>query len=303
MFFDFIYFDYRSREPNHRKEQKMLKLRLQRFSEEAAGAESQPATDTAGAGEAGEQVAPVDADQGMSFDDLIKSNPEYEKALGEHVANAISKRFKNQKDLQSRIDEASPIIEMMAEKYGVRPDDKGAIDLAMLQQKILDDNSMYEQEAFDRGMDVEDLKHYKKVERENAYLRRKNEDYEKEAESRKEFEALMAQGEELKKVYPNFSLGEELSNPDFGRLIASKVPLRTAYEVVHKDEILAGGMQYAVQQTAQKISNSIQSGHRPTENGLSGKAPASGKIDPSKLSKKEIDEIMSRVAAGERITF
>lgn len=278
----------------------MLKLFLQRFNEDAA-AESQPATDTAGAGETGEQVAPVETDQAMSFDDLIASNPEYKEALGKHVADAVSKRFKNQKDLQSRIDEASPIIEMMADKYGVRPDEQGAIDLAVLQQKIMDDNSLYEQEAFDRGMSVEDLKRWKQAERENERLRRANEGYEREAAQRKEFEAVAAQGEELKKIYPSFELGAELQNPEFGRLIALNVPLKTAYEVVHKDEIMAGSMQYAVQQTAQKISNSIQSGHRPTENGLTGKAPASGKLDPSKLSKKEIDDIKARVAAGERI--
>ena len=274
---------------------------LQLFAEEAAAAESQPATDTAGTGETGEQVAPAETDQGMSFNDLIESNPEYKKALGEHVQNAVNKRFKNQKDLQSRIDEASPIIEMVAEKYGLRPDDQGGIDLSILQQKIMDDNSMYEQEAFDRGMSVEDLKHWKQTERENERLRRVNEGYEREAEERKEFEELMSAGEELKKVYPNFSLSQELQNPDFGRLVALKVPIQTAYEVVHKDEILRSGMQYAVEQTMQKASNNIQSGHRPVENGLSGKAPASGKLDPSKLSKKEIDDIKARVAAGERI--
>lgn len=81
--------------------------------------------------------------------------------------------------------------------------------------------------------------------------------------------------------------------------------LKTAYESVHLDEIKGGAMQYAVQQTEQKISNAIQSGmRRPTENGTKQTASATvGDFDPSKLTKAQIEDFKRRAERGERITF
>ena len=64
-------------------------------------------------------------------------------------------------------------------------------------------------------------------------------------------------------------------------------------------------MAYAVQQTQNKISNSIQSGMtRPAENGIGQQSTASvGNVDPSKLTKAQIDDIRKRAERGEKITF
>ena len=103
----------------------------------------------------------------------------------------------------------------------------------------------------------------------------------------------------------------ELQNPMFGRLLStmqkSGFPnaVATAYESVHRDEIMGGAMRYAVAQTEQKISNSIQSGmRRPQENGTTQASPAAiGNFDPSKLTKSQIEDFKRRALNGERITF
>jgi hypothetical protein len=122
--------------------------------------------------------------------------------------------------------------------------------------------------------------------------------------NREAFEKIFQEGEKLKELYPSFELDAELSNPAFGRLLSNGIDVKTAFEVIHKDEILAGGMEYAVKTTKEKISKSIQSGTRPQENGLSSQSATSpGDIDLSKLTLAQIRDFTARAQAGERITF
>lgn len=296
-----------------------LLLNLQLFAEDggtdaavsgefAASATENPVSDGVATGGEGEQVvtAPDGSQpQEETFESLIagKYKKDYEKSL----KSAMQKRFRNQKDLQGKIDRIDPIVRTMAERYNIKPAADGSISIDDLHNAILNDNSAYEQEAFQRGMSVEDLKQFKKLEAENASLRMQN----ARTEEQREWDALMQQGEQVKQMYPDFDLDTEMQNPQFGRLLAtmqkSGFPdaVRTAYEAVHREEIMGGAMRYAVQQTEQKISNSIQSGmRRPAENGTTQQAAASvGTVDPSKLTRAQIDDIKKRAERGEKITF
>ena len=240
------------------------------------------------------------------WDTLIKGK--YKEQFGKAVSDAVNKRFKNQKDLQGQIDAIDPVIQAIAQRYGVAPDATGRIPIAALSEKVLNDNDLYEKEAFERGMSVDDLKQMKALERENAQLKRATQ----MTQEQREWQDIEAQGEALKEMYPSFDLDNEMLNAEFGKSLAFfkssgmyPDPVRRAYELVHRDEIMGGAMQYAVQQTQQKISNSIQSGMaRPQENGTSQVAAgAPTTLDPSKLSKEQIEDIKRRAARGERITF
>lgn len=266
-----------------------------------------PTTEGMAAGGEGEQAAPAQGEEAPveTWDELIAGK--YKKEYNKAVKSAVEKRFKNQRDLQGQIDSIDPMIRALAQRYGVAPNADGSIPIGALTSAVMDDNSMYEQEAFQRGMSVNDLKQLKRLEAENAQLKRSNE----QASEQREWEALKQQGETLKQVYPDFDLDMEMQNPQFGRLLAtmqrSGFPdaVRTAYEAVHRDEIMGGAMQYAVKQTEQKISNSIQSGmRRPSENGTQHQSAASAAtFDPSKLTKAQIDDLKRRAERGERIVF
>lgn len=299
-------------------------LDLQLFGEEGAsmaGADSgssgiatataeNPAAEGVATGSTGEQIAPATADQSgapveETWDSLIKGKykSDYDKA----IKKAINNRFKNDRNLQGQIDSIDPIIRTMAERYGVRPNPDGSIPIAQLQAAIDNDNSIYEKEAFEKGIPVEQLKHTKQLEREVAQLRNQN----AQSERDRQWNEVVQQAEAAKQVYPNFDLDTEMQNPNFGRLLAtmqrSGFPnaVKTVYEIIHKDEIMGGAMAYAVQQTQNKISNSIQSGMtRPAENGIGQQSTASvGNVDPSKLTKAQIDDIRKRAERGEKITF
>lgn len=256
------------------------------------------ATDTTG-----DQIATETGDE--SWDSLIKGRfkDDYEKA----VQNVINKRFKNQRDLQSQIDSIDPMMRALAQKYSIGNNPDGSIPIQALIQKVMDDNSMYEDEAFQRGMSVDDLKQFKALERENAALKRQSQ----MSAEQEEWNRLVEQGNAVKEVYPDFDLDTEMNNPQFGRLLATMQrsgfpnPIQTAYEAVHREEIMGGAMAYAVNQTKQKISNSIASGqNRPQENGSTQRSAGTATgLDPSKLSKADIENIKMRASRGERITF
>jgi hypothetical protein len=275
-------------------------LDLQLFAE---GEDAQVAEGAGEELEVGEVDTTTEEEAPQSFDDLIDSNPEYKDALGKKIQDAVSKRFKNQKDLQKQLDKLAPGLDILAQKYGLEAIE-GQYDYEDLMQRVMNDDKLYEDEAFERGMSVADLKHMKQLEADNARLNAQREAQAREEASREEFDEIARQGEELKAIYPNFNLGDELANASFGRLVANGIDVKTAYEVVHKDEILAGGMEYAVKQTKEKISKAIQSGSRPQENGLSSQSATSpGELDVSKLSLAQIKEITARAQKGERITF
>lgn len=250
----------------------------------------------------GEQVAPVEEE---SWDSLIKGK--FKEDYRKSVESTINKRFKNQQDLQAKIDSVDPIIRLLAQRYGVEADANGSIPIEALRQKLDADDSAYEQEAFERGMSVKDLKQMKQMELELSQMKRQQ----TVSKQQQEWNEIVAQGEEVKQLYPDFNIETELDNPNFGRLLAtfqrSGFPnaVRTAYETVHRDEIMGGAMRYAVSQTEQKISNSIQSGmRRPSENGTRQQSSSTvGNIDPSKLTKEQLLDIKMRAERGERITF
>jgi hypothetical protein len=112
------------------------------------------------------------------------------------------------------------------------------------------------------------------------------------------------QAEEVKSVYPGFDLQTELQNEKFRNLVLSNVDLRTAFEVVHRDEILPAAMQYTAKQVSNKVANAVRAGqNRPAEGAMGRNAAALTTIDISKLSRKEIEEYNRRAARGERIDF
>ena len=121
---------------------------------------------------------------------------------------------------------------------------------------------------------------------------------------KKLYAAWMQQADEAKKVYPSFDLRAEMNNPKFVDLLRSNIDVRTAYEVLHKDEIIPAAMQYTAKTVEQKLTNKvIANGARPSENGNSSQSASVVKSDVSQLSKADRAEIIRRVQRGEKIRF
>ena len=162
------------------------------------------------------------------------------------------------------------------------------------------DDGNLEEEAFSRDMSVEQLRQFKKLERENQSYR--------EAEEERRKQAMFAQwdreADELKEIYPSFDVATEQENEQFMKLLGAGVPMRTAYEVAHKDEIIHSAMSYTANKTAEKVANSVRANaSRPSENGLSSNSSALGTVDINKLSREQIETYKQRALNGDRIDF
>ena len=242
-----------------------------------------------------ETVAPPD--RNAEFEKLIKG--EYKDLYDARVQDTIQKRLKGQKETVDKYNALTPTLEILARKYGV-----DAADIEALNKAIEEDNSFYEEEALQKGLSVQQLKEIRKMERENADLKAQMQEQQTKENANKLYASWMQQADEAKKVYPTFDLRAEMNNPRFVDLLRSNIDVRTAYEVLHKDEIIPAAMQFTAKTVEQKLTNKIiAGGARPTENGMSSQGAAVVKSDVSQLSKADRAEIIRRVQRGEKIRF
>ena len=233
------------------------------------------------------------------FEALIKG--EYKDLYDARIQDTIQKRLKGSKETVDKYNALTPTLELLARKYGV----KDAGDIEALNRAINDDDTYFEEEALEKGITVEQLKEIKRMERENADLRRQMQERQTQENADKLYAAWMEQAEATKQVYPSFNLEAEIKgNPKFVDLLKSNIDVRTAYEVIHKDDIISGAMQFTAQQVEKKLANKIMAGgNRPSENGMSSQGAAVVKSDVTQLSKADRAEIIRRVQRGERISF
>ena len=256
-----------------------------------------PASDGApAAGVQNPTEQPTAADLNAEFDALIKGK--YKDQYNARMKDTIQKRLRGPSEAAEKYKALTPVLEMLAQRYGVDASDTEALTTA-----ISDDDSFYEDEAFERGMTVSQLKQIKKVERENAVLRRQQQERERQQAGQRQYEAWLKQAETAKLRYPNLDLAAEIQNEKFLDLLRSNVDVEAAYKVIHMDDIVSGAMEAAVRTATDKVSQSVAANAaRPSENG-SGQSAATVKPDVSQLSRKDIDEVFRRVARGEKVSF
>ena len=235
-----------------------------------------------------------------SFKDLIKG--EYKAEADAWAQEMIRNRFKQNGEMEAKLNSMNPLLEALGKMHNVDP-----TDIEQLTNVILDNDSLYEEEAIQRGMSVDALKAVKQMERENETLKQREQQSIAEQRMRQHFDNLARQGDEVKKLYPSFDLMTEMQNPEFARLTAPgvNVDALTAYRVVHQNEIAGAEMQFAAQKSAERMANAVRAnGMRPVENGMNGQQTASPvKYDPRTLTKADLAEIAKRVARGEKIAF
>lgn len=240
---------------------------------------------------------PTTEDRNAKFEELIKG--EYKDLYDARMQDTIQKRLKSSKETVDKYNALTPTLKMLAKKYGV-----DSSDIEALNKAIEEDDSYYEEEALEKGMTVQQLKEIKKMERENADLKRQMEEQNRKANADKTYAQWMDQAKEAKALYPSLDLKAEMQNPQFRQLLLSGIDVGTAYMVVHKDEIIPAAMQYTAKTVEQKLTNKvIANGARPSENGNSSQSASVVKSDVSQLSKADRQEIIRRVQRGEKIRF
>jgi hypothetical protein len=245
--------------------------------------------------DAGEKTS--EDDRNSRFEELIKG--EYKDLYDSRVQDTIRQRLKGNEAIVQKYNALAPMLDLLAGKYGVEPDDVDALSKA-----IEDDETFYEEEALEKGMSVQQVKEYRKMMRENKALKEQMEAQKNQQQADATVAAWMRDADAVKQIYPNFDFRTELQNDQFRMLIQSNIPVQTAYEVVHKDELIPAAMQFTAKQVEAKVANNVRAGQkRPAEGAASSRSAVQVKSDPSKFTKADMEEIERRVARGERIVL
>ena len=239
-------------------------------------------------------------DRDAEFEQMIKGD--FKDAFTKKFQAEFNQRFKEHKQNEVQLKALQPILDALGSKLGVDPN-----DVEKLAKAVQADDSYFEDEAAEKGVTVESLKYTKQLERENAEKTAALEEAEKKREADRYFQLWMQETDACKKVYPGFDFRKEVAEPgtgaEFMRLLKAHIPMKTAFEVVHKDQLLSGAIGYARADEQKKTMDTIKArGMRADENGSSGNAAAMVlKSDPSKFSKADRREILRRAGRGERI--
>lgn len=263
-------------------------------------------------GEAGNQTAggqddaakggdQAQAQSRPSFDELIKGD--YKQDYEQSIQQILTGRLKGARETKAQLDQINAIMPQIMQKYGLG---EGAT-IEDLKNKVLDDDSLYEEEANRMGTSTQVVRDMHRLERQRDEAVQAQAQTLEDMRMRAHFEHLSRQAEELKKIFPGFDLMTEInSSPEFARMTGPDVniPLETAYRAVHAREIESGAMAYGAQRAAKQVAASVKANQsRPVENGMGNQPGAVTKIDPSKLSKADFDEIKRRVLRGDEISF
>ena len=236
-------------------------------------------------------------DRGAEFERLIKG--EYKEQYDARVQEAIRRRLKGSKDAEEKLAKLGTAFELIGKKYGV-----DANDIDGIAKALEGDGTFYESDAIANGMDTDVYMRVRRAEMNESAIRRQLELRERQDHAQQMYSEWRQEAEKIKNIYPSLDFDTEIQDENFMSLLRSGIDVRTAYEVVHKDDIISGAMQFASKTVEKKLADKIASNKsRPTENGSGAAGAVNVKSDVSKLTRADRDEIARRVARGEKIVF
>ena len=209
----------------------------------------------------------------LSYNDLIKSD-DYKEDHEAYVKNLVSDRLKKYKGLEEDYGKAKSTLEIVANKYGVNPNDANFLEV--LNQKIEADDSYYENYAMEHDISTDEARRIVTMERRLAQADAEREAQAKQEQMRQQIMLLRQNAEKTKAQFPNFDLDAEMQNEKFRRLCAvNNGDTTSAYMACHWNEIIPATMQMTARQAQEQTARAVASNKsRPIENGLSSTAPS-----------------------------
>ena len=207
----------------------------------------------------------------VSYDDFIKSHKEEDEA---RIKKIIGDRLKKYKGIEENLGRHKAMLDTVATKYGVNPDDENFLEV--LAEKIEADDSYYENYAMEHDISNEEARRIVTMERKAKQFDAHQEEMEKQEQNRQRIQVLMKNAEKTKAQFPDFDLETEMQDERFRRLCAATNGDTTAaFKACHHDEIVANTMRVATRQIQNQTAQSVAFNKaRPIENGLSSTAPS-----------------------------
>ena len=207
------------------------------------------------------------------FEKLIRGP--YKHAYDARVKSILQQRLKNSRETVEKYAAAQPVLELMRQRLGIEGEDYGAMERAI--RECLPENDPAGQQ------------------RQQAEI---------QAGAARMVEQWQRQEGDIREIYPEFDLEREMANAGFRQLLRARVDMRTAYEILHKDEIIPAARAYAAQTVERKLAEKLRwEGIRPAENGVSQSGAVSMGSRVSQMSRKEIADLCRRVERGEKVSL
>lgn len=238
-------------------------------------------------GESGQQA---ESGEEPTPEEWAEAKKRFAKFYGNDVQSAVKDRFKNQDDANKKLESMNPMLEALMKKTG-------AESVEELQNLILNDDSLYQEEADAMGMPVEQYKVYKQLQDEHEQRIKEDERAQQRQALEKHVTSIRQQADELKQLFPGFDLNKEMENPEFIKMTQpGGVSVEQAFFALHGKELIPELMAYGVQTGKEQISRSIQANQaRPIEGAsLRGSAGASVRLDTENMSDERYEEIKRR---------
>ena len=230
-------------------------------------------------------------DKGKAFKELISG--EYKDQYAEATQKIINRRFR---DTDATIKAQQPIIDTLAQRYGITNGDMNALLSA------IENDTAYWQEAADQaGMTVDQYQRMRKMELQNQKLLDYQRSQQQEYLAQRRYQAWEAEAETLKQKYPDFDLRHASENSMFLYLLQSgNYPMEEAYEAAFAKQLAAN----AAANAEKAVTDNIRArGSRPAEAGSASTPAFTVKDDVSKLSNEDVLTILKKLGSGERISF
>ena len=225
---------------------------------------------------------------------------EYKELFGRDVQAAVRDRFKNQEDLQGKLNAMQPMLDALMKKTG-------AESVEELSKLISEDDSIYEEEAEAAGMPVAQYREMMRLQKEHDDAVASEQRLREQVANRERFTELHRQGEELKQMFPEFDLMKEMENEAFRNMTMSgQLTVEQAYYALHGRELTPQLMAYGMQRARQQMGQTIQAtGQRPQEGAMRGRttAAAEPKINPASLTRKEREMYKQMARRGIPVSF
>lgn len=231
----------------------------------------------------------------MTFAELVKSD-EWKDDAQKYMDKAFSKRFKEQESLKAENARMRDILNIANVRYGLDSESESFLD--DLSNSIQNDTKLYEDEALEAGLPVEEYVKVKKAERILENNKREQADRKRQIFIDNHCRNLVSQSDAMKEQFPSFDLETEMSNPQFRKLVDPQelggigLSVDNAYRVIHYKDILNATVNNAVNQTAINTANAVKANkERPRENGMNHRASVIVKDDPSQFTLDDFKRI------------
>lgn len=258
----------------------------------ASGEASSPAAGESRAQGVSSETVAAAQEGSISFDQYVK---DHQDEATKWFNKQFNRRHADYKALSERVAATSPIMDMLAMKFGI--EDAG--DVKAITEALEQDDYLYAERAEANNRTIDEQREWDRIDRENRMFREQQQAMQRKEQANKQYEEWMQQSGNLKQLFPSFDLDKELANPEFRDALRKGLSMERAFYAIHGEEITTGAMQYTAQAVRQAtVEDMSQRRNRPQENGLSRQAAAKVSKDVHSLTKADRARIAAESMRG-----